>query len=170
MASQHMITAVRRFNRFYTRQIGLLREGLVDSPFSLAEARVLYELAHHDHLTAARLRRDLDLDAGYLSRILQGFARRGLLERARSDSDGRQSFLSLTAKGRRAFAPPADSGRCFTNIRRNFSCFCQSITSAFRSPACSRDFSRSASGTRAPASTWCSACSRPRTNGMRAWV
>jgi len=97
--------AVRRFTRFYTRHIGVLREGLHASPFSLTEARVLYELANRPAPTAADIARDLGLDAGYLSRILRGFAQRGLLARARSQDDGRRSCLSLTPAGREAFAP-----------------------------------------------------------------
>jgi DNA-binding MarR family transcriptional regulator/GNAT superfamily N-acetyltransferase len=99
------VAAVRRFNRFYTKQIGLLHEGYLESPFSLAEVRVLYELAHRDTPTAAELRRELGLDAGYLSRILRGFEKRGLIHRTPSEADGRQTLLSLTEKGRRAFAP-----------------------------------------------------------------
>ena len=104
-SSPPAIDAVRRFNRFYTRQIGLLHEGLSGTDFPLAEARVLYELAHRDSPTATELARDLGLDPGYLSRILRGFERRKLLQRTRSESDGRQSHLSLTPLGRRAFAP-----------------------------------------------------------------
>ncbi len=99
------VAAVRRFNRFYTKQIGLLHEGYLKSPFSLAEVRVLYELAHRDRLTAAELGRELGLDAGYLSRILRGFEKRGLIGRTRSKADGRQSLLALTKRGQDAFAP-----------------------------------------------------------------
>jgi DNA-binding MarR family transcriptional regulator/N-acetylglutamate synthase-like GNAT family acetyltransferase len=99
------ITAVRRFNRFYTRQIGLLQEGYLESPFSLSQVRVLYELAHQDKPTAAELSRDLGLDPGYLSRVLRGFEKRRLISRTRSEADGRQSHLELTARGQAAFAP-----------------------------------------------------------------
>jgi len=96
---------VRRFNRHYTKQIGLLHEGYLASPFSLAEARVLYELAHREQPTAAELAKSLALDPGYLSRILKAFERRRLLRRTPSKSDGRRSHLVLTARGRAAFAP-----------------------------------------------------------------
>jgi len=99
------IAAIRDFNRFYTRQIGILQEGLYKSEFSLTEVRVLYELAHREHLTAGRLVDDLGLDAGYLSRMLSNFQRQSLIERQKSRNDGRQSVLRLTSKGRKVFAP-----------------------------------------------------------------
>jgi len=98
------IDAVRRFNRFYTRRIGVLRAGLLGSPYRLAEARLLYELAQGGQATASALGRDLGLDLGYLSRLLQGLKRRGLVRARRAAHDGRQSLLTLTAKGRQAFA------------------------------------------------------------------
>jgi len=99
------IGAVRRFNRFYTKQIGVLHEGLLKSPFSLTEARVLYELAHRQEPTATELGKELDLDGGYLSRILRDFEGRGLIDRRPSEADGRQNLLWLTERGREAFAP-----------------------------------------------------------------
>jgi DNA-binding MarR family transcriptional regulator/GNAT superfamily N-acetyltransferase len=102
---ERRIAAVRRFTRFYTRQIGLLQEGDLLGPFSLTQARVLYELANRDQPTASALAADLGLDHGYLSRILRRFAEQGLLTRTRAADDGRQSLLTLTAKGRKAFAP-----------------------------------------------------------------
>jgi DNA-binding MarR family transcriptional regulator/N-acetylglutamate synthase-like GNAT family acetyltransferase len=98
------IQSVRQFNRFYTRQIGVLQAGLYHSSLSLTEVRVLYELAHRQRPTAAELGRELGLDAGYLSRMLRNFEKHGLLSRSRSAADGRQSLLSLTASGRKTFA------------------------------------------------------------------
>jgi DNA-binding MarR family transcriptional regulator/N-acetylglutamate synthase-like GNAT family acetyltransferase len=98
------VDRVRRFNRFYTRRIGLLQEGLLQSPFSLTEVRVLYEIAPGDGSTATELCRRLGLDAGYLSRILRNFEKSGLLSRAPSKADARQSLLYLTAQGRKVFA------------------------------------------------------------------
>jgi DNA-binding MarR family transcriptional regulator len=99
------IDIVRRFNRFYTRQIGVLHEGWLSSPFSLTEARVLYELAHREKPTATEVANELGLDAGYLSRILSGFEKRGFLEKTPSEADGRQTLLALSKEGSKAFAP-----------------------------------------------------------------
>ena len=104
-ALEDRIVAVRRFSRHYTRVIGALQEGLLQSAFSLTEARVLYELAHRPGLTATTLGRELGIDAGYVSRILAGFTDRGLLERRPDAVDRRQSTLRLTAAGKAAFAP-----------------------------------------------------------------
>jgi DNA-binding MarR family transcriptional regulator/GNAT superfamily N-acetyltransferase len=98
------VAAVRRFNRFYTKHIGVLREGHLDSPFSLAEVRVLYELAQREAPTAADLTRELGVDPGYLSRILRKLEQRKLIEKTRSDTDGRQTHLRLSETGRSAFA------------------------------------------------------------------
>src|ERR1700735_2243800 len=99
------IARVRRFNRFYTRQLGVLRKTYLGSPYSLAEARVLYEIFKGGAPTATDIGRALDLDAGYLSRTLRSFEKRGLIVRKASASDARQSHLALTLRGRRAFAP-----------------------------------------------------------------
>ena len=122
------IAAARRFNRFYTRQIGVLRKNFLDSPYSLGEARVIYEIASDKSPTASEIGRALDLDAGYLSRVLRNFAKRGLVERRVSAKDARQSHLALSPRGRKAFVlldelsqrdigamldklPPADQSR-----------------------------------------------------------
>jgi DNA-binding MarR family transcriptional regulator/GNAT superfamily N-acetyltransferase len=99
------IAAVRRFNRYYTRQIGVLRKTFLDSPYSLGEARVLYEIASQGSPTASDIARRLDLDAGYLSRVLRNFEKRGLIRRRTSPKDGRQSHLTLTPRGRKSFMP-----------------------------------------------------------------
>jgi DNA-binding MarR family transcriptional regulator/GNAT superfamily N-acetyltransferase len=98
------IQAIRRFNRFYTGQIGVLEEGLLQTPFTLTEARLIYEVAQREPTTATVLREELGLDAGYLSRLLRALQERGVLEKRTSESDGRQSLLSLTTDGRAAFA------------------------------------------------------------------
>jgi DNA-binding MarR family transcriptional regulator/GNAT superfamily N-acetyltransferase len=98
------IAAVRAFSRFYTRKLGVLDQHLLKSQFSLSEARVLYELAHRDDLSAKNIGADLGLDPGYLSRIMQKFEESGLISRKPLASDRRQHRLSLTAKGRQAFA------------------------------------------------------------------
>src|SRR5690349_22220713 len=98
------IAAVRAFNRFYTRKLGVLDQHIAKSPFSLSEARVLYELAHRGDLAAKEIGTELGLDPGYLSRIIQNFEESGLITREPLASDRRQNRLSLTAKGRQAFA------------------------------------------------------------------
>jgi len=98
------VDTVREFNRFYTRRIGVLREGLLESPYSLTESRVLFELAHRDRPAANELARELGLDPGYLSRILARFRTLGLVSSRPAAKDGRQTLLGLTRKGRRVFA------------------------------------------------------------------
>jgi DNA-binding MarR family transcriptional regulator/GNAT superfamily N-acetyltransferase len=102
--SEDRVAAVRGFNRFYTARIGVLREGLLHTPYSLTEARVIFELAQGERLEVADLRRALDVDAGYLSRILSRFEAAGLVTRERSASDARRQVAALTASGRAEFA------------------------------------------------------------------
>jgi DNA-binding MarR family transcriptional regulator/GNAT superfamily N-acetyltransferase len=102
---EHRIAAIRRFNRFYTRQLGVLRKTYLDSPYSLGEARVLYEVAQRDAPTASEIGQALDLDPGYLSRTLRNFEKRGLLTRKVSKRDARQSHVTLSLRGRKSFAP-----------------------------------------------------------------
>lgn len=102
--SEERIGVVRQFNRFFTRQIGVLREGLLHSPYTLTEARILFELGNRDSVTASELGRELGLDAGYLSRILARLEQQRLLEKVRPENDGRQRLLRLTPEGRNAFS------------------------------------------------------------------
>ena len=102
---QARIAAVRRFNRYYTRQIGVLRKTFLDSPYSLGEARVLYEIVSCGAPMARDISRSLDLDPGYLSRVLRNFEKRGLIRKRTSAKDGRQSHLTLTPRGRKSFTP-----------------------------------------------------------------
>jgi DNA-binding MarR family transcriptional regulator/GNAT superfamily N-acetyltransferase len=99
------IAAVRRFNRYYTRQIGVLRKTFLDSPYSLGEVRVLYEIASRVAPTATEVGRALDLDPGYLSRVLRNFEKRGLIRKTASAKDARQNHLTLTARGKSSFVP-----------------------------------------------------------------
>ena len=99
------VAAVRRFNRFYTQRIGVLSAGYAGGPFSLTEARVLYEIRQRDRSTATEIGRELGLDAGYLSRMLRRFHKAGLLRKQVSPEDARHTFLSLTERGRKTFAP-----------------------------------------------------------------
>ncbi|MCU7249958.1 bifunctional helix-turn-helix transcriptional regulator/GNAT family N-acetyltransferase [Pseudomonas koreensis] len=96
---------IRSFNRFYTHQIGVLQEHLLQSDYSLTEIRVLYELGARGDLTSADLRQMLSLDAGYMSRIVSGFERKGLIQKVRSETDGRAALLHLTPLGRAILAP-----------------------------------------------------------------
>lgn len=102
---------VRRFNRFYTHQIGVLHEHLLDSAFSLTEVRILYELARREQLTSADLCRELGLNAGYLSRVIAGFEKQGLIAKTRSPTDARAAQLQLTEQGQRTLAPLVDASR-----------------------------------------------------------
>jgi DNA-binding MarR family transcriptional regulator/GNAT superfamily N-acetyltransferase len=108
MIQSETVSAVRRFNRFYTQRLGILQDGFLQTPFSLSEARVLYELAHRDKPTASDLIEQLGLDAGYLSRILRRFQQQGLIRKEASSDDARRSHLRITAKGRKAYAPLED--------------------------------------------------------------
>jgi len=99
------VAAMRAFNRFYTRRIGVLHERLLHTDFTLPQSRLLWELAHHDGVTAATLARELELDPGYLSRLLRGLKEQGLLKSTTAKHDARRSVLRLSAAGRRAFAP-----------------------------------------------------------------
>jgi DNA-binding MarR family transcriptional regulator/GNAT superfamily N-acetyltransferase len=110
-AFDRRVDAVREFNRLYTRRIGVLDEAYLGSRFSLTEVRVLYELAHRATATAGELARDLGLDAGYLSRIVRGFARRGVVAKAEAKDDARKTILRLTARGRRVIEPLEASAR-----------------------------------------------------------
>jgi DNA-binding MarR family transcriptional regulator/N-acetylglutamate synthase-like GNAT family acetyltransferase len=104
-ATDRDVDAVRAFNRFYTRRIGVLEDRFLESPFSLTEVRVLYELAHRDGLSASDLEGELALDAGYLSRMLKRFRAGGLIEQIPDPADRRRRTLAVTHRGRVAFAP-----------------------------------------------------------------
>jgi DNA-binding MarR family transcriptional regulator/GNAT superfamily N-acetyltransferase len=108
---EERVEIVRRFNRDYTHQIGVLHEHLLDSEFSLTEARILYELAHRSGVTSSSLCRELGLNAGYLSRVIAGFEKKGLISRTRSQSDARASQLELTGKGRATFESLNDASK-----------------------------------------------------------
>jgi DNA-binding MarR family transcriptional regulator len=97
------IQQVRDFNRFYTNIIGLLDNHILNSPYSLPEARILYELYHQTDCTASKIMEIVSIDKAYLSRILASFQKRGMVSRKRSEKDARTIYLVLTAKGKAEF-------------------------------------------------------------------
>jgi DNA-binding MarR family transcriptional regulator/GNAT superfamily N-acetyltransferase len=101
--SHNVIDSIRRFNRFYTRQIGVLNAGFLDSPYSLTEVRILYELSSGSSSTVTELSRNLGIDLGYVSRIVSAFTRKGLITRKKSSRDGRAMTVTLSTKGRSVF-------------------------------------------------------------------
>lgn len=103
MESKDAISGIREFNRFYTNIIGLLDKHILKSPYSLAEARILFEVNYRRECTARQIKDSLAMDEGYLSRIIDKFVRNRLVEKKRSATDGRAFFLSLTEKGREEF-------------------------------------------------------------------
>ncbi|MHB1684559.1 MAG: bifunctional helix-turn-helix transcriptional regulator/GNAT family N-acetyltransferase [Bacilli bacterium] len=109
--SEDRIASIRRFNRFFTRKLGVLREGLLHSPYSLSESRIIYEIANRANLIAAELSKELGLDAGYLSRILDRLEQQGLIQKVHSELDARQRFLQLTKEGEEAFKLLDDRSR-----------------------------------------------------------
>ena len=111
------VRAVRAFNRFYTQRIGVLQHGVLQSPYSLTEVRVLYELANGADLTASDVQRILGLDPGYLSRIVRSFERKGILLRERSKKDRRRSLIRLTSHGRKVFS--ALNARQSSDVEKN---------------------------------------------------
>ena len=102
--NQELIDRIRGFNRFYTNIIGLLDQHFLDSPFSLTEGRVLYEICNTDDCSAKKIRESIVIDEGYLSRILDNFVKRGLIKKTRSPEDGRLWLIAPTEKGTREFA------------------------------------------------------------------
>lgn len=104
MNIEETVSEIRSFNRFITQQIGVLEEGLLKTPYSLTEARLIFELANSENLTATDLCSELGIDAGYLSRLLAKLEEKKLVEKARSEKDGRHRTLQLTAAGRKAFS------------------------------------------------------------------
>ncbi len=100
---EERVSAVRSFNRRFAKKIGLLQEGLLESPYSLTEARILFEIGTHPAFTASDLSQSIGIDGGQLSRILSRLEKRALVKKVRSETDGRQRFLHLTAKGTEAF-------------------------------------------------------------------
>ena len=102
--NQQIIDRIRNFNRFYTNLLGLLDQHFLDSPFSLTEGRVLYEICQTEECFAKRIKESLVVDEGYLSRILDSFARRGLVRKTRSSKDGRMRIIVPTEKGKKEFA------------------------------------------------------------------
>ena len=107
--NQDFIDKVREFNRFYTNVIGLLDRHFLDTPFSLTEGRVLYEISHTELCTAKRIRSNIDIDEGYLSRIIDKFIQKGLVRKTPAVEDRRLHLIVLTEKGRREFSKLNDN-------------------------------------------------------------
>lgn len=107
--NQELVDKIRNFNRFYTNIIGLLDQHFLDSPFSLTEGRVLYEICNTEECSAKKIRENTVIDEGYLSRILDNFSKRGLIKKTPSSADGRLRIIVPTEKGRREFKNLNDS-------------------------------------------------------------